>query len=97
MIKHILRIDNYEWDDSKVFLNILIRGCKYQNDVIKTRMPIGKNLLEAILFELERIYPDQPYLEILYKVIFILAYYGLFFKNPWEGFKAATSENISNQ
>ena len=78
VIKHIIRIDNYEWDDSKVFLNILIRGCKYQNNVIKTRMPIGKNLLEAILFELERIYPDQPYLEILYKAIFILAYYGLF-------------------
>lgn len=34
-------------------------------------------LLEVILFETERYYSDQPYLETLYKAIFSLAYYGL--------------------
>ena len=48
------------------------------NDQIQTRLPIHRNLLEILLFELERIYTDQPYLEILYKDLFILAYYGLF-------------------
>ena len=34
--------------------------------------------MEILLFEIERLYCSQPYLEILYKTIFLVAYYGLF-------------------
>ena len=80
-IKSVLKVDGYPWADDKVALGALIRGCKYKNDRVKTRMPIGKKLLEAILFEVERVYGGeenpQPYLEILYKAVFSTAYYGL--------------------
>ena len=33
--------------------------------------------MEVLLFELERKFQSQPYLEALYKAMFILAYYGL--------------------
>ena len=80
-IKHILKLDGYEWDDSKVLLSSLVRSCKIVNDRVKTRLPIQKGLLEMILFEVERKYETcnspQPYLSILYKAIFSLAYYGM--------------------
>ena len=60
-----------------MFLNSLIRSCKLENDRVKVRLPIQKGLLEMMLFELERQFDDQPYLEILYKTIFCLAYYGM--------------------
>ena len=47
------------------------------NDVVKTQLPIQKGLLELILFELEKMFDSQPYLETLYKAIFSLGYYGL--------------------
>ena len=54
-----------------------MRSCKLENDRLKVRLPIQKGLLEMLLFELHRVYNDQPYLEILYKGIFCLAYYGM--------------------
>ena len=80
-IKSILRWDGYPWNEGEVVLGALIRGCRHTNDSIKTRLPIQRKLLEAILFEVERKFggPDdpQPYLETLYKAIFSTAYYGL--------------------
>ena len=77
-IKITLTLDGYHWTDEKVLLGTLMKACQIMNDQIQTRLPIHRNLLEILLFELERIYTDQPYLEILYKDLFILAYYGLF-------------------
>ena len=82
-IKCILKADGYEWDDSKVLLNILTRGCRLKNDTVKTRFPIQIRLLELLLFEVEREYGGrngknpQPYLESMYKAIYILMYYGM--------------------
>ena len=81
-IKHILKQDGYPWDDSKVLLNSLVRGCRLENDRFKVRVPIHKNLLEMLLFEIERHFNGenanpQPYLEKLYKALFCLAYYGM--------------------
>ena len=76
-IKHILRLDGYEWDDNKMLLSSLVRGCQMENDRVKIRLPIQKGLLEMILFELERMFNQdgapQPYLECLYKAMFCLA------------------------
>ena len=80
-IKHILKLDGYQWDDSKVLLSSLVRSCKLINDRVKTRLPIQKGLLEMLLFEVDRMFViknQQPYLAIMYKAIFSLAYYGMF-------------------
>ena len=80
-IKFILKQDGYEWNDKKALLSSLVKGCKITNDSVKIRLPIQKGLLEMVLFEVERIFnngkTNQPYLEILYKAIFCLAYYGM--------------------
>ena len=49
------------------------------NDTLLVRMPIHWKLLNMILFEVEHIYYQnpQPYLEVMFKTIFSLAYYGL--------------------
>ena len=78
-IKCVLREDNYLVDDNKVLLTSLSKACRIKNDKVQTRLPIRKNLLEMLLFEVERRFGgNQPYLETLYKTLFLLAYYGLF-------------------
>ena len=78
-IKHILHLDGYQWNDNKALLSSLVRGCRLENDRVKVRLPIHKSLLEALLFELERYYYDnpQPYLECMFKALFCLAYYDM--------------------
>ena len=76
-IKKTLVNDGYNWQDSRILLNSLAKSCRLINDKVHTRMPINGNLLEIILFEIERMYSDQYYLEILYKTILLLGYYGL--------------------
>ena len=55
----------------------LLGGCRQLNDNLLVRLPIKLRLMEMILFELERIFVNQPYLEILYKAMISLGYYGL--------------------
>ena len=74
--KTLLKI-NYNWDDKQVLLTSLTRACKLKNDMVKTRLPIYCGLLEMILYEVGRMFSKQPYLEILYKTLFALGYYGL--------------------
>ena len=78
-IKRILSNDGHIWDNDKLLLSSLMRATRLINDRVRTRLPIQCGLLELILFELERIYRknNQIYLEILYKAIFMLGYYGL--------------------
>ena len=79
-IKHILKQDGYDWNDNKVLLSSLVKGCKLENDRVKIRLPIQKGLFEMLLFEVERVYgheKNQPYLESMYTGMFCLAYYGM--------------------
>ena len=78
-IKKTLTADGYCWNDKKVFVSALANVCRIENDTVKQRFPIKKKLLDLILFEIGRFYKNnpQPYLECLYKTIFILCYYGL--------------------
>ena len=76
-IKFILKQDGYQWDDKKALLSALVKGCQLENDTLKVRLPIQQGLLEMLLFEIERKYHKQPYLEYLYKAIFCLGYYGM--------------------
>ena len=49
------------------------------NDKVRTRLPFQCSLLEVILFEVQRHFNalEQFYLEILYKALFAICYYGL--------------------
>ena len=76
-IKFMLKSVNYDWDDNAILLTAITHSCRIQNDILKVRMPIGYKLFEDLLFELENMFKTQPYLEVLYKAIFSLAFYGL--------------------
>ena len=80
-IKGFLRDDGYKWQEDTVILstlNTLTKACKLQNDRFCCRMPIHWKLLELILYEVERIFSIQPHLEVLYKTMLAIGYYGLF-------------------
>ena len=77
-IKGILIDDGYPWDEKKLLLSTLTKACRVVNDRVHTRLPIQGGLLEILLFELQRIFQNQPYLELMYKTFFSLSYYGLF-------------------
>ena len=76
-IKHVVKNDGYNWDDSKVLLYTLARACKQKNDSLRVQLLIQLGLFEMLLYELGRLYDSQPYLCCLFRAIFSLAYYGL--------------------
>ena len=78
-IKKTLLMDGYNWDDNLALIRALARACRLTNDSITTRLPIHCGLLEMILFEVQRYFAsrNQWYLEILYKTLFAVSYYGL--------------------
>ena len=78
-IKKTLIMDGYNWNDNLVLVRSLANACKIINDTVRTRLPIQCSLLEMILFEIQRYFSplNQYYLELLYKMIFALCYYGL--------------------
>ena len=76
-IKKILWDDGFELNTDTVLLNTLARACKTVNDTVTAQLPIKSHLLAILLFEVERLFNKQHYLEIMYKSIFLLAYYGL--------------------
>ena len=76
-IKKTLVDDGYDWQDSKVLLGSLTRACRLINDRVRTRLPIQCGLLELLLFEIQKVFCNQFYLEVMYKALFALGYYGL--------------------
>ena len=78
-IKRKLVDDGYKWVDDRILLSSLTRACKLINDSVRVRLPIQCGLLELILFEFERTFKaaNQWYLELMYKALFVLGYYGL--------------------
>ena len=77
-IKNIVRIDKYKWDNDRATITALTQVCRIINDRVAMCLPIQRSLLNLILFEIERLFKNQFYLETLYKVIIALGYYGLF-------------------
>ena len=72
-IKKTLILDKYKWNDDLVLVRSLAKACKIVNDRVHTTM------LEMILFEIQRHFSaqNQWYLEIMYKALFVVSYYGL--------------------
>ena len=77
-IKTTLTLDGYHWSNDLILLKTLTRACRLVNDKLSVRLPIRRRFLEMILFEVQRTYGSQPYLEALYMAAFALGYYGLF-------------------
>ena len=75
-IKKCLTGDGYPWDDTKLILNSLTKACKLKNDTVYCRRPITKNLLEMLIFELDR-FIDSHYLRTMYRAMLCIGYYGL--------------------
>ena len=76
-IKAILKQDGYKWKEDCELLSTLTHACQIKNDKLRSRLPIGRKLLEMLIFELNHIWDTQPFLEAMYKAIFCLAYFGL--------------------
>ena len=76
-IKHMLSMDDYYLNENKILLTTLTRATKLENDSIRNRLPIQKGLLELMLFEVETSFSSQYYLELLFKTLFIIGYYGM--------------------
>ena len=77
MIKTVVKIEGYTWSEDQAVLSSLIQAYKKQNDVLTCRFPIKHELLELMLFELNRLYDKQVYLRLMYQALFLLEYYGL--------------------
>ena len=76
-IKYTLRADGYDWNDQKAMLGVITKSCRIINNVVRIRLPIKIRLLELLLYEVGRIFNSEPYLDLMYKTIFIISYYGL--------------------
>ena len=77
-IKAVLMGDGVELCENKYLISSLTRACRLKNDTVRKRFPIQKGLLAILLVNVEKLYPNQPYLMILYQCIFSTAYFGLF-------------------
>lgn len=78
-IKKTLIMDGYDGNDNLVLVRTLVKACRLIKDTVRTQLPIQCRLLEIILFEVQHYFSNgnQWYLEILYKTVFALSYYGL--------------------
>ena len=93
-VKHILTVNGYKWNNDLISLNMLVNACKIRNDTIRAMLPIHINLLEILLFELERLRSKSVYLETTYKALFLLAYYGLMRISEVVGIHAIKAKNV---
>ena len=80
-IKAVLRDDGVEVNENKYLLASLTKACRYINDTVRTRLPIGKSFLNILTNKINHVFSvqqNQPYLASLYKALFAMTYYGLF-------------------
>lgn len=96
-IRYVLRQDGVQIDNSSCKLSAIIRACKLHNDVVSVRLPIGLNLLNLILKEMERDFMDkgQPYLSALYRAITVSGYYGLMRVSELVGKQALITNDVN--
>ena len=48
-IRAVLKIDGIKLNEDMFLINALTRACKLRNDVVNTRLPINRSLLEQIV------------------------------------------------
>ena len=78
-IKAVLKADNIDINKNRYILDSLTKACRFQNDKVRTRLPIRKSLLRLIIDKIDVVFEgEQEYLTNMYKCLFSTAYYGLF-------------------
>lgn len=96
-IKYCLQVDGIQVDDSGCQLSALVRACHLQNDTIFIRLPIRVKMLNRLV-RLTHTYfilgKGQVYLGRWLKVIFIMAYYGLFRVSELVGIHAVKARDV---
>ena len=83
-IKAILKVNKILLHEDQYALSAMTKACKLKNDKVRIRKPIHSKLLKEILHQTTEEFTgnktknQQPYLDILYRAMFVTAYYGLF-------------------
>lgn len=95
-IRYVLRHDGVDLNNNCCKLASIIRACKLHNDVVTVRMPIGFNLHNLILREMDKYFlgKGQPYLASLYRAITVAGYYGMMRISELVGKHALLSEDV---
>ena len=79
-IRAVLKTNQIDIAEDQFLITSLTKACRLKNDCVKTRLPITKDLLAALLKQTNKFYKNkgQRYLRVLYQAILSTAYYGLF-------------------
>ena len=79
-IKAVLTNHGIKINEDQFLINSLTKACRLINDRIRTRLPIQKDMLVILLNQIDKHFDNinQPYLKIMYKALFSMAYFGLF-------------------
>lgn len=95
-LRYVLRHDGIELNDESCQLASIIKACKLHNDVVTVRMPIGLNLHNLIINEIDKVFlsKGQPYLSALYKAITATGYYGMMRISEMVGKHALITEDV---
>ena len=77
----MLKEDGIELSEDSYILNSLTKACRYHNDHVRVKLPIRRDLLNALLKQINVTFLEcenpQPYLAKLYRAMFATSYYGL--------------------
>ena len=75
----VLMQDQYKLREDTYLISSLTKACRYQNDTVKIRLPIQKQLFHTILDQTNLHFDQmgQNYLKVMYRAMFTAAYYGL--------------------
>ena len=78
-IKAVLREDGHKISEDTFLLASLTKACRFKNNVLHTRLPTHRKLLEVIIQQIRNLYEEknQHYLAVLYSAVFMSSYYGL--------------------
>ena len=82
-IKGVLRDSRIKLNHDQSLLAVLTRASRIKKDQLLVKLPIGKDLLTALLKAIEKSFTgmksnnQQPYLTTLYKAMFVAGYFGL--------------------
>ena len=74
-IKSVLKQDNVELNENAYLIAALMKACKLVNDRVRTHLPIHKNLLNMIIYQVQMFFESrsQMYLSVIYSAIFVAA------------------------
>ena len=76
-IRAVLKNVGIKLSQDLSLINSLTKACRLVNDQIRTRLPIQKALLSAIIHQIDIMYGTQPFLQVLYKTMISTSYFGL--------------------